>query len=62
MKRTSRKRGNPSLDIIGYRLAAGAAPVVVPIPGTTKHHRLQENIVASTVELTAAPRRPCGWP
>lgn len=29
-------------------------PWIVPIPGTTKHHRLQENIGASIVELTAA--------
>jgi aryl-alcohol dehydrogenase-like predicted oxidoreductase len=29
-------------------------PWIVPIPGTTKLHRLQEHIGASTVELTAA--------
>ena len=26
---------------------------IVPIPGTTKHHRLEENIGAAAVELTA---------
>lgn len=28
-------------------------PWIVPIPGTTKLHRLQENITATEVELTA---------
>jgi aryl-alcohol dehydrogenase-like predicted oxidoreductase len=28
-------------------------PWIVPIPGTTKLHRLQENIDAAAVELTA---------
>jgi aryl-alcohol dehydrogenase-like predicted oxidoreductase len=32
-------------------------PWVVPIPGTTKLHRLDENIAASDVELTAADLR-----
>jgi aryl-alcohol dehydrogenase-like predicted oxidoreductase len=30
------------------------APFIVPIPGTTKLHRLEENLGAATVELTAA--------
>ena len=29
-------------------------PWIVPIPGTTKLHRLEENIGAAKVELTAA--------
>lgn len=29
-------------------------PWIVPIPGTTKLHRLEENIGAAAVELTAA--------
>ncbi|MDD4887987.1 MAG: aldo/keto reductase, partial [Thiomonas sp.] len=29
-------------------------PWIVPIPGTTKLHRLEENIGAASVELTAA--------
>ena len=28
-------------------------PWIVPIPGTTKLHRLEENIAAADVELTA---------
>src|SRR4030088_1405972 len=30
------------------------APWIVPIPGTTKLHRLEENLGAADVELTAA--------
>jgi len=29
----------------------------VPIPGTTKRHRLQENVAAASVELTADESR-----
>jgi aryl-alcohol dehydrogenase-like predicted oxidoreductase len=41
-------------------------PWIVPIPGTTKVHRLQENSGAVDVELTAedleeTPRPPTGW-
>jgi aryl-alcohol dehydrogenase-like predicted oxidoreductase len=32
-------------------------PWIVPIPGTTKRHRLEENVGASAVELTAADLR-----
>jgi aryl-alcohol dehydrogenase-like predicted oxidoreductase len=28
-------------------------PWIVPIPGTTKRHRLEENIGAAAIELTA---------
>ena len=36
------------------RLAAGAKkPSIVPIPGTTKMHRLEEDLRATSVELTA---------
>ena len=35
------------------RLAARAEPWIVPIPGTTKLHRLEENIAAADLELTA---------
>ena len=34
-------------------LAAAQKPWIVPIPGTTKLHRLEENIGAADVELTA---------
>jgi len=39
------------------RLAAGQKPWIVPIPGTTKLHRLDENIGAVAVELTPAELR-----
>ena len=29
-------------------------PWIVPIPGTTKLHRLEENLASATVELSAA--------
>jgi len=32
-------------------------PWIVPIPGTTKLHRLEENIVATDVELTPSDLR-----
>ena len=32
-------------------------PWIVPIPGTTKAHRLRENVGAAAVELTAADLR-----
>jgi aryl-alcohol dehydrogenase-like predicted oxidoreductase len=35
-------------------------PWIVPIPGTTKRHRLEENIGAAAVELTAAELREFG--
>ena len=38
-------------------LAASQKPWIVPIPGTTKLHRLQENNGAAAVELTAGDLR-----
>jgi len=35
-------------------------PWIVPIPGTTKLHRLEENIGAASVELTAEDLREIG--
>jgi aryl-alcohol dehydrogenase-like predicted oxidoreductase len=32
-------------------------PWIVPIPGTTKLHRLEENLVAADIDLTAADLR-----
>jgi len=32
-------------------------PWIVPIPGTTKLHRLQENVAAASVELTGGDLR-----
>ena len=34
------------------RLAAGSKALDLPIPGTTKLHRLEENLGATAVELT----------
>ncbi len=44
------KGGDPGPDRAG--LAAGQKPWIVPIPGTPKLHRLEENIGAVDVELT----------
>jgi aryl-alcohol dehydrogenase-like predicted oxidoreductase len=53
LKRIAReKNATPAQLALGWLLAQ--RPWIVPIPGTTKLHRLQENIGASTVELTAA--------
>jgi len=35
-------------------------PWIVPIPGTTKLHRLEENVGAAAVELTADDLRSIG--
>ena len=53
LKRIAReKNATPARLALAWLLAQ--RPWIVPIPGTTKLHRLQENIGASTVELTAA--------
>jgi aryl-alcohol dehydrogenase-like predicted oxidoreductase len=53
LKRIAReKNATPAQLALAWLLAQ--RPWIVPIPGTTKNHRLQENIGASTVELTAA--------
>jgi aryl-alcohol dehydrogenase-like predicted oxidoreductase len=63
----ARKANRPVVDLleaIGRRKGATAAqialawllaqkPWIVPIPGTTKLHRLEENIAAAAIELTA---------
>ena len=41
--------GSPH-DLFGWLLAQ--KPWVAPIPGTTKLHRLEENIAAAAIELT----------
>ena len=33
-------------------------PWIVPIPGTTKLHRLEENLAAADITLTASRARP----
>ena len=47
----ARKSATPAQIAIAWLLAR--KPWIVPIPGTTKLHRLEENIAAAGVELTA---------
>ena len=47
-----RKKATPAQIALAWLLAQ--KPWIVPIPGTTKLHRLEENIGAVEVELTAA--------
>ena len=54
----SRKRVTPAQIALAWLLAQ--RPWIVPIPGTTKLHRLEENIGAAAVELTAADLREIG--
>jgi aryl-alcohol dehydrogenase-like predicted oxidoreductase len=46
-----RKKATPAQLALAWLLAQ--KPWIVPIPGTTKLHRLEENIGAAAVELTA---------
>jgi aryl-alcohol dehydrogenase-like predicted oxidoreductase len=48
----ARKKGTPAQIALAWLLAQ--KPWIVPIPGTTKLHRLEENIGAVAVELTPA--------
>jgi aryl-alcohol dehydrogenase-like predicted oxidoreductase len=50
-----RKRATPAQIALTWVLVQ--KPWIVPIPGTTKLHRLEENIGATSVELTAADLR-----
>lgn len=45
-----RKQATPAQIALAWLLAQ--KPWIVPIPGTTKLHRLQENVAAASVELT----------
>jgi aryl-alcohol dehydrogenase-like predicted oxidoreductase len=47
----TRKQATPARIAIAWLLAQ--KPWIVPIPGTTKLHRLEENIGATAVELTS---------
>ena len=47
----ARKNATPAQIALAWLLAQ--KPWIVPIPGTTKLHRLEENIGAAAVELTA---------
>jgi aryl-alcohol dehydrogenase-like predicted oxidoreductase len=46
----ARKQATPAQIALAWLLAQ--KPWIVPIPGTTKLHRLQENLGAASVELT----------
>ena len=48
----SEKTATPAQIALAWLLAQ--KPWIVPIPGTTKLHRLEENLAAANVELTAA--------
>jgi aryl-alcohol dehydrogenase-like predicted oxidoreductase len=45
-----RKKATPAQIALAWLLAR--KPWIVPIPGTTKVHRLQENVAATAIELT----------
>ncbi len=52
---SQRKNATPAQIALAWLLAQ--KPWIVPIPGTTKLHRLQENIAAAAVELTEGDLR-----
>ena len=49
-KVAERKKATPAQLALAWLLAQ--KPWIVPIPGTTKLHRLEENLAAASVELT----------
>jgi aryl-alcohol dehydrogenase-like predicted oxidoreductase len=49
------KRATPAQVALAWLLAR--KPWIVPIPGTTKHHRLDENLGALDVHLSAEDLR-----
>src|ERR1700722_2728069 len=49
------KKATPAQIALAWLLAQ--KPWIVPIPGTTKLHRLEENVAAAAVELTASGLR-----
>ena len=51
----ARKRATPAQVALAWLLAQ--KPWIVPIPGTTKLHRLEENLGGADVELTAEDLR-----
>jgi aryl-alcohol dehydrogenase-like predicted oxidoreductase len=50
-----RKQATPAQVALAWLLAQ--KPWIVPIPGTTKRHRLEENLGAASVQLTAEDLR-----
>ena len=51
----ARKRQTPAQIALAWLLAQ--KPWIVPIPGTTKLHRLEENLAAASIELTGEDLR-----
>jgi aryl-alcohol dehydrogenase-like predicted oxidoreductase len=51
----TRKHATPAQVALAWLLAQ--KPWIVPIPGTTKAHRLEENLGAVAVELTTGDLR-----
>jgi aryl-alcohol dehydrogenase-like predicted oxidoreductase len=51
----AKKKATPARVALAWILAQ--KPWMVPIPGTTKLHRLEENLGAATLELTAEDLR-----
>jgi aryl-alcohol dehydrogenase-like predicted oxidoreductase len=54
-KFAERKKATPAQIALAWLLAQ--KPWIVPIPGTTKRHRLEENIAATAIELTRGDLR-----
>ena len=50
-KFAQQKKATPAQIALAWLLAQ--KPWIVPIPGTTKLHRLEENIGAAAIELTS---------
>jgi aryl-alcohol dehydrogenase-like predicted oxidoreductase len=50
-----RKKATPAQIALAWLLAQ--KPWIVPIPGTTKRHRLEENLGAAAIELTSGDLR-----
>ena len=50
-----RKQATPAQIALAWLLAQ--KPWIVPIPGTTKRHRLEENLGAAAIQLTARTSR-----
>ena len=59
LKRVGDEKGKtPAQIALAWLLAQ--RPSIVPIPGTTKLHRLEENIGAAEIELTGEDLRAIG--
>ena len=54
-KFAERKKATPAQTALAWLLAQ--KPWIVPIPGTTKRHRLEENIAATAIQLTGGDLR-----